>query len=89
MFIYSPVLLMQGPVSEVLLASFTAFFGVAALSAGVFGWFGIKLRKIDQALFVLGGLLLFKPGLQTDLMGLIPIAAAFLFVWKKKRLLGA
>lgn len=69
MFIYSPELLLIGSPPAVILAAFTACFGVIALSLGIFGWFHEKLTVSPRILFAAGGLLLIKPGWITDLIG--------------------
>jgi len=84
MFIYSPELLMYGALSKVILAAVTSIMGVISLSAGVFGWLWVNLALIDRVLFVLGGLMMIKPGVNTDAIGLIPISVALLLALKRR-----
>ncbi len=79
MFIYSPTLLMQGSVLEILQAVVTAMIGIyglaAALEGYLYGRVGIPLRL---ALFA-SAILLMDSGLLTDLAGIVVFAAILLF----------
>ena len=59
--VFNPVLLMQGTVSEVLVAAFTALVAVYALSVGIEGWFRGPINWLERLLWLAGGLLLFIP----------------------------
>lgn len=77
-FVYYPALLMQGTLGEIVFTTLTALLGVLFLSAGIFGYF-MRLANIwERLFFIAGGLFLFKPGLTTDLIGLIFISVACL-----------
>jgi TRAP-type uncharacterized transport system fused permease subunit len=76
-FIWSPELLMEGPVFDVIIAVITALTGLAAVSMGLEGvcyFGGIKWNILQRALFLLSSIWLIKPGLRTDLIGLALIA---------------
>ncbi|MGQ9694987.1 MAG: TRAP transporter permease [Thermodesulfobacteriota bacterium] len=77
-FVYYPALLMQGTFLEIISTTLTALFGVLFLSAGIFGYFMYPMSIWERLFFIAGGLFLFKPGLTTDLIGLILISAACL-----------
>ncbi len=77
-FIYYPALLMQGTFGEIISITITTLFGVLFLSAGIFGYFMLPTNIWERLLFIGGGFFLFKPGLTTDLIGLILISAACL-----------
>lgn len=83
MFIYSPELLLMGSVPAVILAAFTACFGVIALSLGIFGWFHERLAVVPRLLFAVGGLLLIKPGWITDLIGVAVIGLGAFLVHRR------
>ncbi len=73
MFVYNPVLLMNGPAWQVLQAFLTAFLGVAVLAMGIEGKFyawKIRWSLIQRVLFMCTFPLLLDPGLWTDLVGL-------------------
>jgi len=73
-FIYHPALLLNAPLKEVLLATLTAFTGMASISMTFIGtsyWGGIQWNFFQRALFFLAALLLITPGLKTDLVGFL------------------
>ncbi|MEG2185533.1 MAG: TRAP transporter fused permease subunit [Cloacibacillus sp.] len=68
-FLNYPELLFVGNVSDVVMASITSILGVVIFTAGVKGWFLIKLRYYEICLCIIIGILLILPGYQTDLIG--------------------
>ena len=70
MFVYGPPLLLLGPGSSIALASCTALLGIAFLSVAVVGYLGRALPSGSRWLYALSGLLLIKPGLWTDAVGI-------------------
>lgn len=84
MFVYSPQLLMFGSTLEVALAAITSLVGVAAFSAGVYGWLSVSLTPASRVLLAAAGLLMIKPGLATDLLGLAAICLGVLFGLRRK-----
>lgn len=69
MFVYSPALLLQGPVGEVLLAIPTALVGIMLLAVAVEGWLGSRLTLLQRVAMLAAALLLVDPGWLTDLLG--------------------
>ena len=79
MFIFSPGLLAQGSMQEIILACMTASIGTVGLAAFAIGWFGQPLTVLGRALcFVAGGCLVLQ-GLTTDFIGLAILVVVFLF----------
>ncbi|MBI5968031.1 MAG: hypothetical protein HY882_09280, partial [Deltaproteobacteria bacterium] len=81
MFVYNPVLLMEGPVLEIIQAFATALLGVVVLAMGIEGEFyirGIRWNLWQRALFISTFPLLLDPGLWTDLIGLGIVAAVLI-----------
>ena len=77
-FVFYPALLMEGDAFTIISTTVTASAGVLFMSASIFGYF-TKPTKIWERLFLgVGGLLLFKPGGVTDLIGLVLVAFAYL-----------
>jgi TRAP transporter 4TM/12TM fusion protein len=74
-FVFYPALLMKGSLGDILSTTFTACLGVLCLSAGIFGYFLRPTNLLERLLFIGGGLLLFKPGLTTDVIGAVLIAS--------------
>jgi TRAP transporter 4TM/12TM fusion protein len=71
MFVYGHSLLMIGSWDTVVTTIISASIGVTALSAGLTGWFFKEATYLERAMLVAGALLLIKPGLYTDAVGLV------------------
>ncbi len=78
MFAYSPELLFEGPLTRVLLAMASATVGVVCLSAAMEGWLFRSSTYLERGLLFGAALSLIKPGVYTDLIGLILFGAAVL-----------
>ncbi len=70
MFVYGPALLGLAPPVEVALSVATAAVGIFALSVSMIGWLGVGLPLAERAAWLAASLLLIKPGLWTDGLGL-------------------
>lgn len=70
MFAYSPSLLFEGSAFDVVSATVTASIGVAFIAAATQGYLFRYFRMWARIVFLIAGLLLVKPGLQSDLVGL-------------------
>lgn len=70
MFVYSPALIMQGTVPEIMIAATTAVMGVIFLAAGLHGYFTRRMDLIERVLFVAAAMLLIYQGLLSDLIGI-------------------
>jgi TRAP transporter 4TM/12TM fusion protein len=70
MFIYEPALLTIGDWTTTLHAAGSASVGVTLLAAGLFGYLLRPASPWQRALLVAAALLLIKPGLLTDMLGL-------------------
>ncbi len=71
MFVYNPVLLMEGGILEILQCLITALLGVYLLGAGFEGFFlHWKLTWFERPVLIVGALLLIVPGLWTDVIGI-------------------
>jgi TRAP transporter 4TM/12TM fusion protein len=75
MFVYSGALLLRGDWREVLVAIPTAMLGVWALSRGVQDR---SVHGVWRIIYVLAAVVLIKPGIYTDMLGIGLIAVAFL-----------
>jgi len=73
-FVFYPALLMQGEPINIIYTTLTAMMGVLFVSAGLFGYFLKPTNILERLFFIAGGLLLFNPGLSTDLLGFALIA---------------
>lgn len=70
MFVFGPSLLFVGPSFEILATVASASLGVVALSSGMMGWMGREVGMWQRLILVAASLLLIKPGLATDALGL-------------------
>ncbi len=69
-------LLMQGGPAAIALATGTAAAGILALAAGLGGWIRGPATRLERALAVAGGLLLFYAASWSDAAGVVLFAAA-------------
>jgi len=70
MFVFGPPLIMQGTVSEIILAAISSIIGITALSMALAGiCLGKKINFFQRVLLFFASLLLVYPGLVTDLCG--------------------
>ena len=76
MFVYGPELLMIGKMSDIILATATSILGVFLLAASIQGYLIRQANFLERVVLFAAALLLIKPGLYTDLLGL----AGFLLV---------
>ena len=78
MFVYNPVLLMQGETIPIIVAFITATIGVICIAAGFQGWYlnhlGIGLR----AMVIIAGLGLVLPGNASDMISGVVVVAFLL-----------
>jgi TRAP transporter 4TM/12TM fusion protein len=70
MFVYGPSLLFIGSAFDIITSAISASLGVIALAAGMMGWFLKETNYFERAILIVAALLLIKPGLYTDAIGL-------------------
>lgn len=71
MFVYNPVLLMQGPALPIIIAFITAAIGVICIAAFFQGWFINHLSNWLRTVVLIAGLGLIIPGDYTDIISVI------------------
>jgi len=64
-------LLLQAPMTDILMSTGTAVVGILALAAGLGGWIRREANALERTLATAGGLLLFYAGTLSDAAGLI------------------
>jgi TRAP-type uncharacterized transport system fused permease subunit len=69
-------LLMQGPITQIVVSTGLAALGVVALAAGLGGWMRARAEPAERALAVAAALLLFCPGRIAALTGVALFALA-------------
>ncbi len=70
-FVYSPVLIWQGTFGGICLAAFSATIGTIALGSGMIGYLMDRLSWPARLLLLAAGIGLIKPGLWTDILGIV------------------
>ena len=84
MFVYNNSLLMEGPPLHIAFSFLTSLIGVICLGAGVIGYFLEKTRIHERFLLFAAALLLIKPGLFTDIAGLLCAVATIALQLKRR-----
>lgn len=77
MFVYGPSVLLIGDVVDIVTTTASASVGVVAIAAGLMRYFRTHNTWWESAVLIVGGLLLVKPGLFTDLVGVAAVAAVW------------
>lgn len=86
LFVYNPVLLMEGGVLDILWSLVTALIGAYLLASGFEGFFfRWSLKWFERPLMILGAVMLIVPGMVTDLVGIAIIAVEFVTEFMFKR----
>jgi TRAP-type uncharacterized transport system fused permease subunit len=76
MFVFGPSLLFIGSASQIILTAFTAVVGVVCLASGLSGYLISRTSLWERGLLLAAAMVLIKPGLNSDLIGLTLIAVA-------------
>ena len=71
MFVYEPSLLMIGPWQTILASCTTAIIGVLLFSGGLHQFFITATNRWQRPMLIIAGLLLIKPGWETDIAGAV------------------
>ena len=86
LFVYNPVLLMEGGVLDILWSLVTALSGAYLLASGFEGFFfRWSLKWFERPLMILGAVMLIVPGMVTDLVGIAIIVVEFVTEFMFKR----
>jgi len=81
LFVYHPVLMLRGPLMEIVQAAITATIGVAAVSMAIIGtsYIGNIRWNIFQRILFFGAFIgLITPGTRTDLLGILVMTVGIL-----------
>ncbi len=86
LFVYNPVLLMEGGVLDILWSLVTALIGAYLLASGFEGFFfRWSLKWFERPFMILGAVMLIVPGMVTDLVGIAIIVVEFVTEFMFKR----
>ncbi|MBR4314934.1 MAG: TRAP transporter permease [Lachnospiraceae bacterium] len=72
---------------EVVVIIITSLVGIFGVSAGIRGYVFRSMNIIERILIIISGLLLIYPGIVTDVIGLVAVAALVSIQRKKKKIL--
>ena len=87
-FVLAPVLLMiDATAGTLIMALVTAIVGMTGISASLIGFFVTKPTKLERIMLLIGGLLMLKPGMLTDIIGFLMLAIVFFVQRRRKRTL--
>ncbi len=78
MFVYDPVLVLQGEMIDIVFAIISAFCGVTLLAGGCQGWFGGPTRMWVRFALIIAAVGLIMSGILTDIIGISVGAVLFL-----------
>jgi TRAP transporter 4TM/12TM fusion protein len=82
-FVYSPELIMIGPPTKIIVATFTAAIGVFMLSAGLAGYLLGSLGVVTRVVLLLAGGVMIVPGWMTDMVG--AAIGLGILLWQRNR----
>jgi TRAP-type uncharacterized transport system fused permease subunit len=82
MFVYGPALILEDSVLNIIVAFITAVVGVWALAISLEGYLFRDFPWWQRTIPFSASLLLIKPGIYTDLMGLAILGPFLLYQWK-------
>ncbi len=86
MFVLSPVLLMIDATPFALISTtLTAIIGMIALSSALIGYLADNCYTPERIILIAGGLLLIKPGLLTDAVGLVLFLGVLFFQLRRHK----
>ncbi len=85
MFVYAPELLCIGSFWKIALSTSTAILGITALAAAVQKCFLTKCNQYETMLLFSVAVLMIKPGVFTDVPGLVLFGAIYLFQKRRKK----
>jgi TRAP-type uncharacterized transport system fused permease subunit len=84
MFVYSPALILNGSVLQILVASVPALLGLLALSIALIGYWMGPLRLWERGASLLAGVLMVVPGLVNAALGVAVMAVVAFAHWRRR-----
>jgi TRAP transporter 4TM/12TM fusion protein len=84
MFVYNNSLLLMGDPLDIGIAIFTACIGIVCLAAGIIGYLFKKTNILERAFLLVAAFLLIKPGLITDIFGLLCVGFVLILQLRTK-----
>jgi TRAP transporter 4TM/12TM fusion protein len=84
MFVYNNSLLLMGDPLDIGIATFTACIGIVCLAAGIIGYLFKKTNILERTFLLAAAFLLIKPGLITDIFGLLCVGFVLILQLRTK-----
>jgi TRAP-type uncharacterized transport system fused permease subunit len=84
-FVFNPALIGEGTVAQVGMALATSLVGIYFLAAGIAGYFLRPLPWLVRLCFIVGSVLLIKPGWITDAIGVGLVLAGFAYAFMTRK----
>jgi len=84
-FVYQPALLLQGGITEIILAVATSIVGCLFLAVGLEGFLFKKINMILRLILTVSALMMIYPGAVTDTIGAVAALVIFGVEYAKKR----
>ena len=75
LFLYSPSIVLEGGVGQIIMNSITALLGIIALAGGLVGWFAIPLVWWMRGVMLASAVALIVPDPWFSAAGMVPLAA--------------
>ena len=86
MFVLSPELLLMGDLDiDLLLSIVTALIGMIALSSSLIGYLADNMKFFERLILFAGGLMMIKPGIETDLIGILIFIAILILQIRRQK----
>ncbi len=84
-FCYNSAMMLQGSLTEIISVAVSALFGVAGMSMGFQGWYFGRLNPVERIIVLGAGLGMVKPGIYSDLAGVVILIIMFFYMKNKQR----
>ncbi len=88
MFVLGPAMVLEGTAFEIVMVIITGTMGVIALAASVQGWLLARCAVWERIALGIAAVSLIKPGLYTDLTGLVLLILVLTPQWVRRRKAG-
>jgi len=84
MFVYNTSLLLMGSPADIVLAVLTSMIGIICLASGIIGYLFKETKLLERLLLFAAAFLLIKPGILTDIIGLLCVGMVVILQLRTK-----
>jgi TRAP-type uncharacterized transport system fused permease subunit len=85
LFLYSPSIVLEGSMVNIIINSLTALLGVTALAGGLVGWFFMPLPPWLRLVFLASAIALIVPNVLASVAGVAPLVIVPLLVMARRK----